>query len=315
MRVGVVGVGRMGSFHAKTLRGLHAVSDLVLVDADLDRARSVASELDAEVATDVEGLLATKPEAIVVAASTSDNLSLVRRCLAAGVASFCEKPVTLDSALCRRLIEDIESQGGTFQVGFQRRFDAEFLKLRQAVSTRALGRCYSVRMVSCDAEPPHPSYVPRSGGIFKDLQIHDFDLLPWLVGQDPVEIFAMGVNREDPAFAQARDFDGVTTMIRLADNTLATLVAGRYNPAGYDVRVEIATAGGTFSAGNSTVPYSGFVDRFMNAYIAEMAAFLELVQGRIANPCPPQAALRALEVAEAAGRAARTGRPVRLNEV
>lgn len=314
MRVGVAGVGRMGSFHAATLRGHREVSDLVVADADPDRAEAVAKDLAAHTAADIDALFATKPDAVVIAAATPENLALVRRCLAVGVAAFCEKPVTLDSTLCQQLVDDVASTGGRLQVGFQRRFDAEFLQLQRDLASGECGRCYTVRMVSCDAEPPHPGYIPVSGGIFKDLQIHDFDLVRWLTGQEAVEVFAMGANREDPVFADNDDFDAATTMLRFDDGTLATLIAGRYNPSGYDVRLEIASSLGTRSAGLGPQhrSYSGFIERFKDAYVAEMHAFLDFADDRAANPCPPDAALKALRLAEAARLSTRTGQSVRL---
>jgi myo-inositol 2-dehydrogenase / D-chiro-inositol 1-dehydrogenase len=320
----------MGSFHAATLRGMAAVDDLILADLDGERAEAVATMLDAEVVPGPEELFATEPDAIVIATTTASHSGLLRRSAELAIPAFCEKPVCLDSASCARLVKDLSARGAQVQVGFQRRFDPGFLGARHSVESGELGQLYNIRMISFDAEPPPLGYLATSGGIFHDLQIHDFDQARWLTGQEVREVYATGVNTGSKALASYHDFNGVATVLILSDDTLVTLVGGRHNPAGYDVRMELAGSKGAISAGQdgraaaktgedsaraAAEPYADCLDRFQSAYVAEIKAFMDMIEGRITNPCPLDAALDALLIADAARRSARERRPVAVAEI
>jgi myo-inositol 2-dehydrogenase/D-chiro-inositol 1-dehydrogenase len=307
-----------------------AVDELILADLDGDRAKVLANMLDARVAPGPEELFATKPDAIVIATTTRSHSALLRRSAELDIPAFCEKPICLDSPSCARLVKDLSARGAQVQVGFQRRFDQGFLKARRLVESGELGQIYNMRMMSFDATPPPPGFMANSGGIFHDLQIHDYDQVRWLTGKDVREVYAAGVNVGDKAFEPQRDFDGVATVLTLVDDTLVSLVGGRHNPAGYDVRIELAGSKGTISAGRDerapvkavenpaeypAEPYTDCLDRFRNAYVAEIEAFMDMVEGRIANPCPVAAALDALLVADAAERSARERRPIPVAEI
>jgi myo-inositol 2-dehydrogenase / D-chiro-inositol 1-dehydrogenase len=320
----------MGSFHAATLRGLAAVDELILADLDSDRAEAVATMLGARFVPGPEELFATRPDAIVIATTTASHGDLLRRSAELAIPAFCEKPVCLDSASCTRLVKDLSSRGAQVQVGFQRRFDSGFLTARRSVESGELGQLYNIRMISFDAEPPSLGYLATSGGIFHDLQIHDFDQVRWLTGQDVREVYAAGVNAGNKTLTRYHDFDGVVTVLTLSDDTLVTLVGGRHNPAGYDVRMELAGSKGAISAGqNGRGPgkaadgsgqaaaerYADCLDRFRSAYVAEIEAFMGMIEGRVANPCPLDAARDALLIADAAQRSARERRPVAVAEI
>jgi myo-inositol 2-dehydrogenase / D-chiro-inositol 1-dehydrogenase len=320
----------MGSFHAATLRGLAAVDELILSDLDSERAEAVATALGAQFVPGPEELFATRPDAIVIATTTASHSGLLRRSAALAIPAFCEKPVCLDSASCARLVKDLSGRGAQVQVGFQRRFDPGFLSARRSIESGDLGQLYNIRMISFDAEPPPLRYLATSGGIFHDLQIHDFDQVRWLTGQEVREVYAAGVISRDKALTQYHDFDGVATVLILGDDTLVTVAGGRHSPAGYDVRMELAGSKGAISAGQNgrapvktagnpaqaaAGPYTDCLDRFRSAYAAEIRAFIDMVEGRIANPCPVEAALNALLIADAARRSARERRPVAVAEI
>jgi myo-inositol 2-dehydrogenase / D-chiro-inositol 1-dehydrogenase len=231
----------------------------------------------------------------------------------------------------RAALAEVTAAGTVLQVGFQRRFDPGYAAARAAVAAGELGRLYTVRMVGSDREPPPESYLPTSGGIFRDLHIHDFDAVRWVTGREVVEVHAVGANRESPAFGRYGDVDTTAVLLRLDDGTLVTLTGSRYNAAGYDIRMELAGSGGALAVGlddrtplRSMQPgvtwpadraYTGFLDRFAAAYVAELHAFLDTARGRRANPCGGQEALAALYVAEAAQLSAAEHRTVALAEV
>ncbi|MET7642285.1 Gfo/Idh/MocA family oxidoreductase [Streptomyces sp. NPDC005426] len=329
MRIGLIGTGRIGTFHAETLIGLPAVTRVVLHDALERQAHDLAVKLGAEHAPDLDGLLASGPDAVVIAAPTAAHADLVRAAAGAGVPVFCEKPIagTLDET--RTLLAELDGTGVPLQVGFQRRFDAGFVALRDAVAAGELGWLHTVRACTADPAPPPAGYLPASGGIFRDCAVHDFDIVRWVTGREVVEVSATGANRGEPYFTAAGDVDTAVTVLTLDDGTLVTCTATRYNGAGYDVRMEVAGSTGTlatgldphaplrFTAGGpepAAVSHDGFLSRFRDAYVAELTAFTEVAAGLRPSPCTGDDALAALLVAEAADRSCRTGRPVRVEE-
>ncbi|MGA8113568.1 MAG: Gfo/Idh/MocA family oxidoreductase [Actinocatenispora sp.] len=330
MRIGLIGVGRIGAFHAETLVGLPMVTSVVLTDADPGRARAVADPLGAEHRPDVTTLLDASLDGVVIAAPTAAHAPLIGAAARAGLPTFCEKPVAGSSAETRAVLADVAAAGVELHIGFQRRFDAGFRAAREAVASGRLGWLHTMRACTCDPQPPHPDYLPSSGGIFRDCSVHDYDMVRWVSGQEVVTVYATGANRGDEFFAAADDVDTGVTVLTLADGTLATCSAARYNGAGYDVRLEVAGSAGTVVAGLTGqaaltsaegagwppgVPYGGFLDRFRDAYVAELTAFTEVVAGQRVSPCTGADALAALLIADAAERSRRSGRPVTIEEV
>ncbi|WP_406095886.1 Gfo/Idh/MocA family oxidoreductase [Streptomyces sp. NBC_01013] len=329
MRIGLIGTGRIGTFHAETLIGLPAVSRVVLHDAREHQAHDLALKLGAEHAGDLDGLLGSGLDAVVIAAPTTTHADLVRAAAAAGVPVFCEKPIagTLDQT--RALLAELDGTGIPLQVGFQRRFDAGYAALRDAVAAGELGWLHTIRACTADPAPPPAGYLPASGGIFRDCAVHDFDIVRWVTGREVVEVSATGSNRGEPYFTAAGDVDTAVTVLTLDDGTLVTCTATRYNGAGYDVRMEVAGSTGTLATGldphaplrftpggpqPAAVSHDGFLSRFRDAYVAELTAFTEVAAGTRPSPCTGEDALAALLVAEAADRSCRTGRPVRVEE-
>lgn len=332
IRAAVLGVGRIGVMHARTLQRHPDAELIAITDTDQVRAETIAGKLGTLAASDVDHILAMQPDAVVVATPTASHPAIVRRCIAAGIPAFCEKPLSLDLGTSLELVDQIERSGVAVQIGFQRRFDAGYLRARDAVRSGDIGRIHSIRMVGCDAMPPPADYVAASGGIFRDLHIHDYDALRWVTSREVLDVYALGVNRESRIFIQHADYEAAAAVLRLTDDTLVTLIGGRFNPAGYDVRMELAGSRRTVAIGldarspvcavgtdGLTRPrlasYSGFLDRFGSAYEAELGAFLDLARGRIANPCPARESLEALYIAEAALRSAQNGRAVTLKEI
>ncbi|MEU3224064.1 Gfo/Idh/MocA family oxidoreductase [Streptomyces sp. NPDC006976] len=329
MRIGLIGTGRIGAFHAETLTALPAVDRLVLHDAVERQARELAGKLGAEHAGDLDAMLASGLDGVVIAAPTAAHADLVRAAAFAGVPVFCEKPIAATLAGTRVLLADLAVSGVPLQVGFQRRFDTGYAALRDAVAAGELGRLHVVRACTADPAPPSAGYLRLSGGIFRDCAVHDFDIVRWVTGREVVEVSATGANRGDASFAAADDVDTAVAVLTLDDGTLVSCTATRYNGAGYDVRMEVAGSLGTLATGfDARTPlrttaggpppgpgrHDGFLSRFRTAYVAELTAFTEVAAGLRPSPCTGADALAALLVAEAADRSRRTGRPVRVEE-
>lgn len=331
LRVGFLGVGRIGAAHAEVVARHPAVSELVVGDADTARAREVADRLGVVSAGGIDDVLAAGVDALMIAATTSAHPGLILRACEAGLPVFCEKPVAPDVAATIAVAERVRETGIQVQVGFQRRFDAGYAAARAALASGELGELRRAHLLTADREPPPAGYVAGSGGIFRDCHVHDFDALRWVTGREIVEVYATGANRGAAFFGAAGDVDESTALLTLDDGTLATLQGSRYNGAGYDVRLELAGTEATLAVGldertalRSTEPgaafpagkpWPGFRERFGAAYEAELSAFLEVAAGTRPSPCSVDEALEALYVAEAAELSRREHRPATVDEV
>ena len=328
LRVAMAGVGRMGRQHAVNLAGLPGVDELLVVDADADAARRVASELGATAWASTEDAL-DRAEALVVAAATDAHAGLVRAGIQRGLPIFCEKPLAADLDDTRALVEEVEQAGIQLMMGFQRRQDGAYREARRLVETGELGTLYLLKLHAHDMDPPPASYIPTSGGIFRDSSIHDFDLLRWLTGQEVAELYAMGSVRIPELFGEHDDVDTAAAAIRLTDGTLAVLGQTRHDPLGYDIRTELIGSKQSIVVGLDARtpqrslepgvspperPYDGFLDRFAEAYREEMAVFIEVANGRRASPCTARDGLAAMRIADAASRSRQSGAVVHLSE-
>jgi len=330
MRVGVVGVGRMGVVHARTLAGHPEISSVVVQDVDRVRAEQVAEELGVELGGDVETLM-SNVDGLVIAAASSVHADLIHAAADRGITTFCEKPISIDLTSSKEVVTHVRDAGVQVQMGFQRRFDAGYVAAHELVETGGLGTLYIVRMAGHDPQPPHEAYIPVSGGIFRDFGIHDFDALRFVTGQEVVEVFAEGSVIAFPVFAKHDDVDTAAALLRLSSGALALLSTTRHDPLGYDIRMELLGAGDSVVVGwdehmplrsiepdGPAAPELGHPDfqhRFAAAYVAEMHAFVKVVAGTRSSPCTVQDAHEALRIAEACDRSRRQHRPVALEEV
>ena len=220
MHIAVIGTGRLGSFRARALRGLVDVTDLTLYDQNSSVATALACELDATVARSMDEVIDVRPDALVISTSTVNHARLVETGVEAGLSVFCEKPISLDLSAMDRLVQRVSLSGVQVQVGFQRRFDMGFQMAREKVLKGELGRIYLVRMVGHDHEPPPENFIKGSGGMYKDMHIHEFDLVPWVVGQSIVEVYAEGSVLVDEAFRRQNDVDTTAAVLKLAEGAL-----------------------------------------------------------------------------------------------
>lgn len=331
MRIGVAGVGRIGAFHATTLRGLDDVDSLVVADPAPGRAAEVASRLGVETVDSPDALFTAGLDGLVIAAGTDAHPELIVRGVDHGLPVFCEKPVAPEVAGTLEVLKRVQAADVPVQIGFQRRFDAGFAAARLAVAEARLGWLHTIRAGTLDPAPPPAAYIATSGGILRDCGVHDFDAIRWVTGVDVVEVYAAGGNRGADFFRAAGDVDTAAILLTLADGALAQVSATRYNGAGYDVRLELLGSAGSMCVGlddrlpmasaepgvdfPAGEPYPNFMARFANAYRRELAAFVDVVAGRGEVSCPVSDALEAFYVAEAGELSRQRHRPVRIEEV
>ncbi|WP_328928535.1 Gfo/Idh/MocA family oxidoreductase [Streptomyces sp. NBC_00190] len=331
MRIGLIGTGRIGSFHAAALARQADAGSLLLADADPARAARLADRLGATAAPSVEQVFTWGVDAVVVACSTEGHAELAVRAVRGGLPVFCEKPVAPDLARTLAVVREVEAAGGVLQVGFMRRFDSGYRTARELVRSGALGRLHTVRTMTADPAPPTAAYLAASGGLYRDCLVHDFDMVRWVTGHEVTEVYAAGSDAGPPRFRETGDIDTAAAVLTLDDGTLVTATGGRINGAGYDVRMELAGELDQVSAGlddrtpiastephgppPASKPWTGFLERFGPAYEAELAAFVRLVRGEGPNPCDGREALAAFRVAEACELSRREGRRVRLEEL
>ncbi|MGW3645991.1 Gfo/Idh/MocA family protein [Streptomyces sp. NPDC000878] len=331
MRIGILGLGRIGAFHAETLSGLDAVDSLVVSDPFAEAAKAAAERFGAQVADSPEALLAAGVDGIVIAAATDAHPALILAAVEAGVPVFCEKPVARSMAEGVAVLNAVKDSGVEIQIGYQRRFDAGFTAARNAVQSGELGLLHSIRSTTLDPAPPPAAYIAASGGIFRDCSVHDFDILRWVTGREVTEVYAVGGNRGADYIKEAGDADTTGAILTLDDGTIAVVSNSRHNARGYDVRMDLhgfkdsisvgledklplrsVEPGVTFPAG---VPHDFFMDRFIPAYRAELTAFTEVVAGTRTSPCTVAEALEAGWIADACTLSLQEHRPVRIEEV
>jgi myo-inositol 2-dehydrogenase/D-chiro-inositol 1-dehydrogenase len=332
MRIGLIGAGRIGTFHAATLsRHREVGGSLIVTDADPSRAQRLADRLGATAAPSVNEIFTWGVDAVVITAATSAHAELIGRAARSGLPVFCEKPIALDLPGTLAALAEVDAAGTVLQMGFQRRFDVGYTVAREAVRSGRLGRLHTVRAMTSDQSPPPAGYLPLSGGLYRDCLIHDFDMLRWVTGREVVQVYATGSDAGPSMFREAGDIDTGAAVLTFDDGMLATATATRMNGAGYDVRMELSgeldqiTVGlddrtpiaSTEPAGPPPAdkPWTGFLERFGPAYEAELAAFVEVIRGERANPCDGGEALEALRIAEACELSRRERRPVSPAEI
>jgi myo-inositol 2-dehydrogenase/D-chiro-inositol 1-dehydrogenase len=267
----------------------------------------------------------------VIATATPAHAPLLQLAARSGLPALCEKPVALDLATLDDVLAEVERAGTLVQIGFQRRFDAGYRAAHDAVAAGALGKVLVVRAATHDPSPPTEEYVAASGGIFRDLHIHDFDAVRFVTGQEVVNVYADGALLEAEWFERYDDVDTAVAVLRLSGGALAILSGTRHDPLGYDVRLEVFGTGDSIAVGvddrspiRSVEPgvaqpsepgYRNFMERFEPAYRSELAAFVETVRDGGDSLCTLEETRAALLVALAADQSRAERRPVSIEEV
>lgn len=306
MRIAVLGTGRMAELRVPQL--LRGNAEVLVAGRDRERTAAAAERLGAVPST-VRDALAAQPDGVVVASATDRHLEQLLAAAELGVPVLCEKPIALTVDDTRAAVRALE--GAVVQVGFQRRFDPSIAAAREA----GVGTLYSIRITARDAEPAEEHYIPGSGGIFRDMHVHDFDIARWISGREVATVYAVGAVRGFERFARYGDADTTAIVLTMDDGMPVTIDGSRHDPRGYDVRIELLGSEDAISVGPAELPRS-FAERFAGAFAAETDAFLALVRdGGGESPCPPESALEALRVAVACDISRAEGRSVEMSEV
>ncbi len=334
MRVVVVGAGRMGALRTEDLAADPRVTQVLLTNRSPVRAVALAARFGAEVLA-WERLGEEGADAYVVALATGLHAQVLHTVLARGRPVLCEKPVALTLADTQRAIHLAAETGSELQIGFQRRFDAGLRAARDRIADGRLGTLYSMRLISHDHQPSDAAFIASSGGIFRDLHVHDLDLIAWLTGSPVATVYATTAVREHRRYGELGDGDVSLIHAVTSSGVQASVHGARHDPRGHDVRVEVfgsqdsVTAGLTErtpllaldgslvapAGGSAPVePYTGFIDRFRDAFRAETTSFVDLVAGGV-NRCPPQAALESLRAAIACEVSLARSAPVTVDEI
>ena len=331
VRVGVIGVGRIGRMHTELLaRRVPGTSVPAIFDAHTETARSLGEELGVPVAGSLDEMFATDADAVAICSSTDTHADLIVAAAQAGKAIFCEKPLSLDLGELDRALAVVADAGVPFQIGFNRRFDPAHQSVHDAVATGEVGDPHLVRISSRDPSPPPLAYVRSSGGIFLDMTIHDFDMARYVAGSEVVEVFARGAVRVDPAFDDAGDVDTALITLVHASGCLTAIDNSRQAVYGYDQRVEVFGSRGMAASENpyahsalvrtaagtrmSTLPYF-YLERYVPSYVREWQAFAAALKAGESPPVTIADARAPLVIGLAAWRSLREGRPVRIEEV
>jgi myo-inositol 2-dehydrogenase / D-chiro-inositol 1-dehydrogenase len=325
MRFGLLGAGRIGRIHGLNVAARGDATLVAIADTSLEVAAALAASCGAVVATAETILSDASIDAVLICTPTNTHAQMIEAAALAGKAVFCEKPVDLDATRIHRCLKIVEGTGKPLMIGFNRRFDPNFAALESRLRAGEAGAIEIVSVISRDPSPPPVDYVKHSGGLFRDMMIHDFDMARFILGEEPTEIFALGSALVDPAIGQADDIDTAAVLMKTASGKIAQISNSRRATYGYDQRIEVHGSKGMLRAGNihettiesatgggfRTDPVQNFfLERYAAAYRAELDAFIAACRGH-KEPVPSgQDGLKAQILADAATKSWRSGKPV-----
>ncbi|MBW8789000.1 inositol 2-dehydrogenase [Rhizobium leguminosarum] len=327
VRFGLLGAGRIGKVHAKAVSGDANATLVAVADAFPQTAEAIASAYGCEVRT-IDAIEAAKDiDAVVICTPTDTHADLIERFARAGKAIFCEKPIDLDVARVKACIKVVEETGAKLMVGFNRRFDPHFMAVRKVIDEGKIGDVEMVTITSRDPGAPPVDYIKRSGGIFRDMTIHDFDMARFLLGEEPVSVFATAAVLVDKAIGEAGDYDSVSVILQTKSGKQAVISNSRRATYGYDQRIEAHGSKGLVSAENQrpvsievangdgyTRPplHDFFMTRYTEAYANEIASFIAAIEkGSKISPSGADG-LAALALADAAVQSVKEGKLIKI---
>ena len=319
LRLGLIGAGRIGKIHGANAAAHRQAKVALIADADAAAAKSLAKAVGGSPAAAEDILASREIDAVMICSPTDTHADLIERAARAGKAVFCEKPVDLAARRIRACLNVVAKAGTPLMIGFNRRFDPSFAALKQRLDKGAVGNVEIVSIASRDPGPPPISYVTRSGGLFRDMMIHDLDMARFLLGEDPVSVSAIGSVLVDPAIGKAGDVDTAAVILETKSGKIAQITNSRRASYGYDQRIEVHGSKGMLRAGNvheTTVEMAGaggytrdvilnfFLERYAAAYRAELDTFISAV-ARGKSPAPDgEDGLKAQLLADAATESA-----------
>jgi myo-inositol 2-dehydrogenase / D-chiro-inositol 1-dehydrogenase len=325
LRFGLLGAGRIGQIHGRNIAAAPDATLVAVADVDKTAAAKLAKATGASV-RDAKAIVAAGDiDAILIGTPTDTHADLIEAGARAGKAVFCEKPVALASKRVERCIKAVEAAGTPLMIGFNRRFDPNFAALKARIEKGAIGKVEIVSVFSRDPAPPPVSYIERSGGLYRDMMIHDFDIARFMLAEEPVEVTAYGSSLVDPAIGKAGDVDTAVVILRTGSGKLAQISNSRRASYGYDQRIEVHGSAGMARADNileTTVEIADksgfakdpaqhfFLERYAEAYRRELGAFIAAIaKGKSPSPSGRDG-LQAQRLADAATKSRETGKPV-----
>ena len=330
IRVGLLGTGRIGSLHAKNIAS-HRESTLdIVADIDDESANNLAAQFGAIVKSADEVISDPNIDAILIATSTDTHSDFIEKASSAGKAILCEKPVDLNLTRAKKCLDKVSAAKNPIMVGFNRRFDPNFAQLKKSLDNGEIGKRELLTITSFDPAPPPISYVKGSGGLYRDMMIHDFDLSNYIMGELPITISAIGHSLVDPEIGAVGDVDTAVVTMVYADGKIAVIKNSRRAAYGYDQRIEILGSEGLLQAENilensvvksnndgviSAKPKYFFLERYLKAYKAEWNAFVKSINDDESIPVTLEDGVAALAMAEAATQSQSTGKSIQLKEV
>jgi myo-inositol 2-dehydrogenase/D-chiro-inositol 1-dehydrogenase len=330
LRFAILGAGRIGQVHARAVAGTPGATLVAIADSVAAAAKTVQDAYGCDIRT-VDAILAsTDIDAVVICTPTDTHADLIERFTNTGKAVFCEKPVDLSLVRVKACLKVVQANQGTVMVGFNRRFDPDFMGVKAAIDAGSLGDVEMVTITSRDPGAPPADYITGSGGIFRDMTIHDFDMARWLLGEEVDSVLAAASVLTDKKIGDLGDFDSVNVILRTASGKQAVITNSRRATYGYDQRIEVLGSKGMAQAENQgenrvvLADKSGFhaapllnffMTRYIAAYANEIAAFVAAVKNGTETPTTTHDGLMALALAEAALKSVAEGRAVKLAEV
>lgn len=327
--IGVIGCGRIGRVHAETISALQGASLEMVADPFEKFGRQVEADFNTVWTPNWKDMLANdKIRGIVIGSPTPFHAEQIIQSAQAGKDIFCEKPISNDLAVIDDCLKVVQSCGVRLLIGFQRRFDSNFIKVRKAVEDGAVGQVRMFHITSRDPAPPPAAYLEQSGGIFLDMTSHDWDIARFVTGAEIESVYVTG-NAFEEAAQEAKDLDTVITVLRMSDGSFGTIDNSRRCAYGYDQRIEVFGSKGSILSNNKApdtvvmstdkgiaggLPYSFFMDRYADAYAGVMTAFVDMIQKGAEAPVSGKDGRASIVAAMAAAKSAREGRAVRLEE-
>ncbi len=330
IRVGLLGTGRIGRLHAETIAS-HSESTLYAVsDIDSSSANELAVHYGATVKSSEEIISDSNIDAILIATSTDTHADFIEKASLAGKAILCEKPVDLSLSRAKECLKKVSAANNPIMIGFNRRFDPNFAQLKKSLDDKEIGKSELLTITSFDPAPPPVSYVKTSGGLYRDMMIHDFDLSNFIMNELPVTISAVGHSLINPEIGAVGDVDTAVVTMIYADGKIAVIKNSRRAAYGYDQRIEILGSEGLLQAENivensvvksteagvlSAKPKYFFLERYMSAYKAEWDTFIKSMKENTTVPVTLEDGVAALAMAEAATLSQSSGKSIQLKEV
>lgn len=330
VKFAILGAGRIGQVHAKAVTSTSGATLVAIADPMADAAKNIEQAYGCDIRSIDEIAVNDDIDAVAICTPTNTHADLIEQFAKAGKAIFCEKPVDLSLSRVKACLATVADHNATLMVGFQRRFDPDFMALKQTIEEGRIGDVEMITLTSRDPGPPPYDYIKVSGGIFRDMTIHDFDVARWLLGEEVETVQAAASVLTDDKIGELGDFDSINVILTTASGRQCTITNTRRATYGYDQRIEVLGSKGAVSAENhreaniEIADASGyqrppllnfFMSRYVNAYANEIAAFVDAIANKSATPTTGHDGMMALALADAALKSVADGCVVKVSDI